>query len=125
MAFTYDPSTPAGKVRMLARDTVEAAALFTDDEITAFLDLQNQDVKLAAADALDAVADNQVLLLKKVKLGDIGTDGPAVAEALRDSANRLRKQVYGEDDAGFEIAELNTGFESQRQIERANWLRGY
>lgn len=123
MAFTYDPSTDLGKVRLLARDTVQASALFTDAEIQALLDLQSGNVKLAGADALDAVADNQVLLLKKVKVGDIGTDGPAVADALRQSALRLRKQVYGEDDAGFEIAEMNSGFIAQRQILDANWMR--
>ena len=112
MPFTYDPSTDAGKVRMLARDTVEASALFQDAEITALLDLNDGDVRLAAADALDAVASNQVLLLKKVKLGDLGTDGPAVAAALRANAQTLREQANAQSSAGgdgFVIVVMSRG----------------
>lgn len=117
MPFTYDPSTDAGKVRLLARDTAEASALFQDAEIDALIALNDGDVRLAAADALDAVASNQALLLKKVKLGDIGTDGPAVAAALRANAQTLREQAFAQSSAGGE------GFVVV-DMSRCGWLTG-
>ena len=111
MTFTYDPTTDAGKVRLLIRDTDTsdpAKQVFQDAEVDALLDLEAGDVKLAAANALDTIASNHALLVKKVKLGDIGTDGPAVAAALRVHAENLRAQAAagGADDLGFAIADL-------------------
>ena len=57
-------------------------------------------------DALDAIASNEALDQKKTKVGDISTDGPAVAKALREHAEQLRKQA--EAYAGFETAEMVT-----------------
>jgi hypothetical protein len=126
MPFTYDPTTDAGKVRLLARDTDSATVanqFFQDAEIDAFLALEGGDVKLAAADALDAIASSQTLLLKKVKLGDLGTDGPAVAAALREHAKTLRAQVYTMEPA-FDIAEMDLNDFSAREILRNDFLRG-
>lgn len=122
MAFTHDAATDRGKVRLLCRDTVEATAIFTDVEVDAFLSIHEGDVKLAAAEALDTVASNQALLLKKLKLGDIGTDGPAVAAALRAHADRLRAQVLGEVD--FDYAEMNLNSWSAAAIINNSALRG-
>ena len=52
MAFTYSPSTDAGKVRLLIGDTDTSDAtkqIFDDDEISAFLSLGNSEVYPAAA----------------------------------------------------------------------------
>jgi hypothetical protein len=38
MAFTYDPTTEIGKVRMRLRDAVEQRAMFTDAEISGIID---------------------------------------------------------------------------------------
>jgi hypothetical protein len=108
MAFTYDPATDAGKVRLIIKDTDTADTakqIFQDAEIDAFLELQDGDVKLAAAEALDTIASSQTLTLKKLKLGDIGTDGPAVAASLRNHAASLRAQVADSGDA-FAIVDL-------------------
>lgn len=59
MAFTYDPSTSRGRVRMLIGDTdtvAERNQIFTDDDIDAFLDLEGQSVYGAAAAACRAIA---------------------------------------------------------------------
>lgn len=82
----------------------------TDDSLQTLLDI-NADtvdpVRLAAADALDAIADSQAVIEKKIRLLDMDTDGAAVAKALRDHALMLRRLVY--DDAfvesTFDIAE--------------------
>lgn len=53
--FSYDPTTPDGRVRLLVGDTVfgptgdEPTFRFSDDEITAFLAMGSQDVDLATS----------------------------------------------------------------------------
>lgn len=56
MAFSHDPTTDRGKVRLLIYDTVEADAAFTDAEIDAFLELNSDDIWYAAADAARSLA---------------------------------------------------------------------
>lgn len=105
--FTYDPSTSAGRVRLLATDTDSDNAIFTDDEIDAFLALEDDNVKRAAATALDQIASSEALIQKRIKLLDLQTDGPAVAKALREHAAALRKQADDEEITGaFDYAEM-------------------
>ena len=59
MAFTYDSSTPRGRVRLLVGDTDTADSakqIFTDAEIDAFLALENNEVYAAAAAACQTLA---------------------------------------------------------------------
>ena len=118
MAFTFDPTTDRGKVRLLIQDDTEQydgvdVYFFTDAKIDAFLELNGDNVRLAAADALDAWASNEAMITKAVTRLDIGTNGPAVAATLRLHAARLREQAAAEDDdAGFDIAELALGPDS-------------
>ena len=104
---------PIGMVRLLANDTADAEdTLFSDDEIVAFLALEGGVVKLAAAQAIDTIADNEALLSKAIRTQDLETDGPKVADALRKRAAALRAQADTEeakaDDAGFfDIVPLN------------------
>jgi|SRR3990167_726018 len=82
-------------------------SLLTDAEIQDFLDLEDDDVKLAAADALDSIASSQALIQKKIKVLDLQTDGPALADALHRLAADYRKQVLDADMQGadFDYAE--------------------
>lgn len=121
MSYTYDLTNDIGKARLYGQDHPdggEDAALFSDEEITVFLDDNDQTVKLAAADMLERVANDQTLLLKKLTLGGgaLVTDGPAVAEDLRKGAALLRQQVAAGivDDEDFwsgqiDFAEWNVG----------------
>jgi hypothetical protein len=106
VAFSYDPATDRGKVRLLIGDTATQdpeAQLFTDDEIDAFLAMEGQVVALAAARALEALAANQVMVLKVIRLLDLSTDGASVARELRQQAKQLRE----DSDAGdFDYAEM-------------------
>ena len=105
--FTYDPSTSAGRVRLLATDTDSDNAIFRDDEIDAFLALEDDSVKRAAATALDQIASSEALIQKRIKLLDLQTDGPAVAKALREHAAALRQQADDEEITGaFDYAEM-------------------
>src|ERR1700682_384513 len=96
--FSYDPSSPLGKVRLLAIDTIKDYAYFQDNEIQAFLDLNAGQVQLAAATALDTEAANAALVQGRTRFAGIQLDGQVVAEALSQLAAELRRQVHeGED----------------------------
>lgn len=124
MAFTYDPTSDRGKVRMLITDRDENNAIFQDAEIDAYLNMEGDSVKLAAASALSAIAVDQVLLLKKIKLlgGDLETDGPAVAKELRELAKQLRADV--DNDGSFDIAEQVVDDFTYRDRAFKQWQRG-
>lgn len=84
--------------------------IFTDLEIQAFLDMNGGGIKLAAAQALDVIAANEVYVQKRIKILDLWTNGPSEATELRQLAKELRRQVAeGEGDTSsglFDIAEL-------------------
>ena len=111
MTFTYDPTTDLGRVRLLIPDTVSTDAYFEDAEITAFLSLNDGDVRLAAAQALDTLASSNALILKVITQNGVSTNGAAVATALRAQAAELRRQAeaggLGDDaeDATWDWAE--------------------
>lgn len=93
MAFTYDPTTDRGQVRLRIYDTDTVNAnrqIFTDAEIDAFLTLNTDIVILAAADALTTMAASQVFRLKVMKNMDLALDGASVARELRMQAQALR-----------------------------------
>lgn len=110
MTFTYDPTDPIGQVRMNIPDRVEANAVWSDEEITAFLVQEDSNVKRATAAALEAMASDEAYVQKAIRLMDISTDGPAVASELRARAAELRKQADDEDagDEGgaIDVAEM-------------------
>ena len=111
MSFTYDVTTPRGQVRLLLSDVDAATAVFQDAEIDAFLALEGDSVKLAAAQAIDANATNEALASKVIKDHQLSTDGAKVADAMRKHAQALRDQVAGYDDAGvFEIVDFTTSW---------------
>ena len=112
MPNAYDPASTVGMVRLLANDNDSDDYLFTDDEITVFLTLEGDVVKLAAAQAIDTIADNEVLLAKAITTQDLQTDGPKVAAELHKRAAALRAQHDADldraADAGyFEVIPLN------------------
>lgn len=110
MTFTYSAATDAGKVRLLITDVDDQHPIFQDDEIEAFLELNDSNIKRAAASALDTIASKQALVLKVIRLLDLSTDGASTARALREHADRLRIEAEN-DDAGdgglFDYAEMN------------------
>jgi hypothetical protein len=81
-----------------------AGEFFSDEEIAAFLDMTGDDVRYAAADALDTIASDQALVVKAVKILDLQTDGPATAESLMKRADKLRAQADAEAAAEEEEA---------------------
>lgn len=129
----YPPNytTPVGQVRSLIpdikryTDPEDALAVpayaFEDDQIEAFLALNSNKVKLAAAQAIDALAINEAYISKKIRTEDLSTDGPAVADAMRKGADALRRQQRDEDQAlGLEENFVITDFQ-----EGTDWFRLY
>jgi len=68
VTFTYIPGTPIGLVRQLCTDRDPDHEIFSDEEIEALLDLNNGNVRYAAADALDQIATSQALILKYIEV---------------------------------------------------------
>lgn len=98
--FTYDPTTPQGKVRMLISDVDEANPVFSDGEIEAFLFMEVGNVRMAAAQALDTIASNEVMVSKVIRTLDLQTDGSKVSAELRARATTLREQADNYDPDG-------------------------
>jgi hypothetical protein len=95
------------EVRALIPDLDTGDPLFTDDEITIYLSLFNQNSLRAAAAALLAIATNEALL-KKMHTDDLGFDGPAGSDSIRKNAMALLGEADRQDaglaDAAFLIA---------------------
>lgn len=101
-----DFTSTTGKVRLLLNDVDESALVFSDEEILAFLALEGDNVKRAAAQAIDTNADNEALASKVLRSQDVSTDGAKVADALRKRASALREQADLEDDGYFEVVDF-------------------
>jgi hypothetical protein len=104
---TYDPATPDGQVRLLIND-ISADPAFADPDIAGFLALEGGNVKRAAAQAIDVIADDEALIAKVISVEGASTNGPAVADSLRRRSAALREQaVYdlglSDDEGVFEL----------------------
>lgn len=126
MADIFPPvlDSPVGRVRKFIPDLVQLEDpknpeadpqyYFSDLEIEGFIqeyisgtnDPTRSQVKRAAADAIDSLANNEALILKKIKTEDLETDGAAVANSLRAGARQLRQQADEEDAADSAFFDL-------------------
>lgn len=106
--MAIDFTSPLGQVRLLSTDIDEQNPVLEDDALLGLLALEQDNVRLAAAQALDIVASSETLVLKKLQTLDVTTDGPAVAVSLRNHAATLRKQVSDGFDGGgdFDVADM-------------------
>jgi hypothetical protein len=103
MTNTYDPGTVTGKVRMLCGDK-GPDWIFSDEEISAYLSLSENEPRLAAALALEDIANNQALITKVKKVGSIElTSGVDIAKVLMARAETLRASV--EDSSSFGVVD--------------------
>lgn len=128
MAFTYSLATDAGKIRLLIPDNNASAYVFEDDEIDAFLSLENSNPRRATALALETIASNEALTLKVIELLDLKTDGAKTSDALLKRAALLRKQAddadAAEDGGSWDIAEWSVSEFAARELLYNQWLRG-
>lgn len=102
--MSYDLDTDIGKVRLLLNDTDPTDEILKDEEYQAFLDMEGS-VKLAAAQVLDTIADNEALASKTLTSSDVSIDGAKLADSLRKRAATLREQSDSPSD-GFDIVDF-------------------
>lgn len=110
-----DYTTPAGQVRLHTADLDDANPIVSDEIIKGYLAMHDNDVLLAAADVLDAIATTELLLAKKIRTQDLSTDGPAVAAELRKKAAELRERSA--DASGVSTWFDAVGFEPYWHLE--------
>jgi hypothetical protein len=121
VAFTYDPSTDVGRVRLLCSDVDSSNPIFQDEDLDALLGLESGAVRYAAAQALEIMAASEIMIQKRIKLLDLETDGPAQSAELRALAKSLRAT---EDLGGaFDIAEMVVDPFSARERVFKQFLR--
>ncbi|MDP9326503.1 MAG: hypothetical protein M3O87_08230 [Candidatus Dormibacteraeota bacterium] len=128
----YNPQTLIGKVRLLGLDaraginSQPADPVFQDEELQAFLDLNGQDPRLAAAMAIDTVATNLAFTMKWIKLQGLQMDGQRTQQALHAQAAELRRQVEegsGDYTGFFDWAEMVSDPHSQVERFEKEFLR--
>jgi len=105
MAYTYDPATDIGKVRLFCLDRGTGDTwVFSDEEIQAYLSIEYGDIRLAAALALEDIANNKALTEKVKQVGDIElVPGVDIAKTLMERAESLRSLV--ETSSAFGVAD--------------------
>lgn len=143
MPDIYPPNldSPVGRVRKYVPDLVQLEDTknpaapkqyyFSDVEISGFIgeyadagtEPTRAQVKRAAADVIDALANNEALVLKKIKTEDLQTDGAATANALRAGARALRQQADDEDAAAFDNFFDIVPFKHYHPQTRLPWRR--
>jgi len=131
MTFTYvstDLSTSLAKVRRLISDVDSTQPIFADEEIEAFLVMENSRVRRGAAMALETMAASDVYVLKVMRRGDLETDGAKTSAELRALAKRFRDEDAAaeseSEDGAFDIAEMVLDDFSYRERVAAEALRG-
>lgn len=129
MAYTYDPTTPRGQVRLLTPDHNPTYPIYSDSDIDALLSLENNSVYRAAALLLDSLASNEAYISKAVRISNLQTNGPAVAAALRAGAAVLRGRamdVEAQSGAMFDWAEqVNDQFTYLERVRKQLDRQGY
>lgn len=106
-----DYTSPIGQVRVLIPDLRkledlrdlrnEPRYLFTDDEISAYLAINSGNVKMAAADACDAIGTDKALQLLVLKTDDKQTDGAKLLSAFVGRAKQLRAQAKDDTESSL------------------------
>ncbi|HET7398990.1 MAG TPA: hypothetical protein VFJ94_10755 [Intrasporangium sp.] len=101
---------PEDQVRLLISDVSTDAAkqILTDAQVGGYLAINAGNVRLAAADALDAIASSEALVSKVIRTQDLATDGAKVADALRRHATSLRALAGADDEGVFDIVAPTT-----------------
>lgn len=91
MTFTFDPTTSRGRVRLLVPDAVTPGHMFEDAEIDAYLAMNDDEVRLAAADAIETIAGSNAMVGKLISVNGLSANGAFVCNSLMARARTLRE----------------------------------
>lgn len=116
MAFTYDISTSRGQVRFYSGDTNSATYLLEDNEIDFLLTENNSNIKLSAADAVEAMIAELSREPNSKKVGNLTLSFDKRMEQLQTTLKNLRRSankkavpfVGGISVSGKELYKANT-----------------
>ena len=97
MAIDY--TTDRGKIRALIPDVDEDNFVLTDALIDAYLAVSQDNVYIATALALEAIATDETLTYKVVRTDDLSVDGTSGAKLLLDRAKGYRAAAEQAEDA--------------------------
>lgn len=112
--------TDLAKVRALIPDTA-TPSVFTDNELDVYLELAENNVYIAAALAIEAVASSDVMVYRILRTDDLSVDGVAGAKVLLARAQDLRSQ--GGDFEFFDIIyPVDSGLWAPEATARPTWL---
>lgn len=102
-----DYATAIGQVRLLIPDveqldnlqdlSADAAYIFSDAQIQAFLSLYGDNIKRAAAQAKLVLATSETLINKVIRTTDYTTDGAKLGTELRAQAKMLQDEATQDD----------------------------
>lgn len=84
--------TDVQQVRLIIGDS-GTPPHFADDALEGYLAIEGGDVRMAAASALDAWSVQLASTAHDVMLGDYRENTSAAAKAMREAADRLRKEA--------------------------------
>ena len=107
-----DLNSNVGRVRVLLGDTdpvnvvnnVGEYLFFSDEELTAILDMYANSPQFATARCLETIAGSQALLLKSWSSDDLTVNGDRIAKELRETAKQLRAEAIADEGSeAFEI----------------------
>lgn len=125
--FPPDYATAIGQVRLLIPDTeqlenpadptAEAAYIFDDHQIQAFVSLYSNNVKRAAAQAKLVLATSEALINKVIRTADYNTDGAKLGAELREQSKQLQAEADKDDlvdsyDSSFTVVPLTTKWDN-------------
>lgn len=128
--MAVDYSTDIGKVRALIPDTEEIdytdsgtpSFLIDDGQIEALLAVNSDNIKRAAADAIDALATSEAYISKVTRTEDLQTDGAKVGNMISLRAARLRASADEDEERELEDAFTIVPFH-RRPVSVWGWPR--
>lgn len=106
--------TDVQNVRLLIGDNDPTAYVYQDDELQGYLDIRDGSLRLAAADALNALANKLARSASKEVVGDYSLDNTLAPQMLRQQAEVL--VTLENQTPAFGVAELNLGPMSETGI---------
>lgn len=121
MSYTYVTTTDIGLVRLRINDRVEATAVFTDEELQAFLTAENGVLRASAA-ALETLAAQAGASSKLIAVFGLKADTTKRIDGLLALAKAYRDQAILDDAQGggnFDYAEfVDDEFAARERIEK-------